>query len=123
MWNGLSVFITIFQGLLALIKWLASLLKGNRRGYKEIFKEVEISYLKRRFRHLKKNDYGYKCIKGAKLLFILKDYFSREKAKKVICICKQEGYISYNKNFDVNENIIIRKEDEFVEKIINSRES
>lgn len=120
MWNNLSIFITIYQGFLALLKFFFS---GNKKTYDEIYNELEINRLKRKFRKLKKDHYNCKYIKGAQLLFILKDYFHREKAKKFIVICNQAGYISYDGDFDVNRIITIRKEDEFIEKIINSRKS
>lgn len=122
MLNGLSVFITIFQGLLAFIKWLIFIVLGNRKTYKQIFKEIEFASLKRRFRYLKKNKYGYKYIQCAKLLSILKEYFTTEDSKKIIFKCKERGYISFE-NFDISERIIIRKEDELIEKIINTRKS
>lgn len=120
MWNKLSIFITIYQGAWALFKFIFF---RNEKTYKEIFNELEINQLKRKFRRLKKDRYDCKYVKGARLLFILKDFFSREKAKDFIFICNQAGYISYDGNFDVNSIITIRKEDEFIEKIINSRES
>ena len=123
MWNALSVFITILQGIMGFIKFIMSFFITNRRTYKEFYREIEFSHLKKKFRNLKRDKYNYKYIKGAKLLFILKDYFSIEKAKDFISACKRDGYISYNKCFDIDEIVIIRKEDEFIEKIINSCKS
>lgn len=121
MWNRLSAFITIFQGMIALIKWFLSVLKGEKKTYRDIFREIEFFRLKRKFSRLNRDDYNYKYIKGAKLIFLLKDYFSRDVAKSFISICKQYGYITFENNFDVESKIIIRNEDKFIEKIINSR--
>lgn len=123
MWNGLSVFVTILQGLLALVKWICSIVFWDRKTYKDIYEELEHARIKRKFSKLKKDRYDYKCLKGAKLLFILRDYFSREEAKKFIFACQEKGYISFKGSFDVNKKITIRKEDEFIEKITNSRKS
>lgn len=120
MWNGISIFVTIFQALYALIKWAFSI---NRKTYIDIYNEIEFAHIKRKFKKLKRDNYNYKFLKGAKLLFILKDYLPREKIKRFIKNCKRDGYIIYDGNFDVNSKIIIRKEDEFIEKIINSCKS
>lgn len=120
MWNAISVFVTIFQGLLALIKWLFSIVISDGKSFKEIYKEIEYARIKRKLSKLNKDRYNNKYLKGAKLLYLLKDYFTREEAKKFIFVCQREGYIFFEGCFDVNKKIIIRKEDEFIEKIVNS---
>ena len=120
MWNGLSIFVTIFQGLLALIKWTYSIIVAKGKTYKEIYIDIVYARIKRKFGKLNKNRYNYKYLKGAKLLFILKEFFTREEAIKFIYACQKRGYLIFDKNFDVNKKIIIKKEDELIEKIINT---